>query len=172
MTCLPITLGLLIALLLGGCGTRASDVSMTVYNDASEPVVLWFYKSGGDVESHLMSPGTFAAVRPSGSMDTPISELPAMELKPGELLGTGARRGRFDAANEPILAVFGSARTLGEMAATPKRALSVDRVPLGAGENYVIIESAIPTRAARVSAGAFKQAIAGGSEAEASAATP
>ena len=146
---------LMLALVVAGCGVRPSTVAITVRSDAERPVVLWFYKSGPDVEGHLMSPGTYAVYSPPRPDNEGVADLPAVELRPGDTVRL-SERGRFSDQRIPTLAVFGSATTLTAMAAEPSESVSVARLPMGPGENFVVVESGLPTRAVRVSQGAFR----------------
>jgi hypothetical protein len=132
-----------------GCFSGGTELTVRVDNQATEPVVLWLYKTGPDVENHLMSPGTLLATLPVTENDDRPSGPPAIELPGQSSIVLGPVRGRFGRGSSPILGIFGTARTLNELAAEPKRSSTVARVELGPGENLVVVESAVPTRTLR-----------------------
>ncbi|MEM7806792.1 MAG: hypothetical protein AAF561_01625 [Planctomycetota bacterium] len=138
-----------LAFFAGGCIGR-SNVSATVENRADETVTLWLYKTGSDVERHLMSPGTMIAVMPATAADSdePAGP-PAVQLPPGQKVTIGPVKGRFGAGAVPTVGVFKGTPSLGELASEPQRTSRVARVPLGPGPNLVIVESTDPVRALR-----------------------
>lgn len=147
---------LIVCLLAAGCSGRSS-VSATVENRSDETVTLWLYKTGSDVETHLMTPGTMIAVLPPTDEDDQPAGPPAVRLPAGSRVTLGPVKGRFGGGAVPTVGVFRGTPSLAALAAEPQRTSRVARVPLGRGENLVIVESADPVRALRQSGGSVSE---------------
>lgn len=146
---------MLLSVLLVGCGTRPQTVEVTVRNDAEEPVVLWLTKSGPPVEEAWLSPGQVAAFYAPGDADHDLSQLPAVPLQPGEQVAFPPRKGRFPEGVFPVMKVYFGKSDLEALAGTATRGPNVDTVPLGAGQNFVVVRQVRPVNAQRVSEGIY-----------------
>ena len=152
----------MLLLLLGcvtGCGGPTYDVAVSVRNQSNRPVEVWMVKDGTPVEAAWLSPGQF--VLNFAPDEQEVADRPSLVLPAGEVGRVGPRPGRFPSGARPVLHVYESDQSVTALASTSRGSGLMDAVRLGFGQNYVLVDSAMPVTARRVDDVTFLEALHG-----------
>jgi hypothetical protein len=144
-------LALILALPLAGCSsTKTRSYSLGVVNASEAPVMLWLTKDGPPAEPKWLTPSQWLQLSAERSIPADVPH-PGIELAPGMRVDIGPEEGKFDRETEAVLLIYSTPVTLDEMAATPRRTALMEAVYLAPGQNWIMVRSASPVRADRVS---------------------
>ena len=136
---------------LVGCrSTQERTYSAGVVNSADQPVMLWLTKDGPPGEAKWLTPSQWLQLRDERSIPNDVQH-PGIEVPPGMRVDIGPEAGKFDRETEAVLLIYSMPVTLQEMAATPRRTSLMEVVYLAPGQNWIMVRSASPVRADRVS---------------------
>lgn len=148
---LSLILALLAALPLLGCrSTQDRTYRVGVVNTADEPVMLWLTKDGPPVEGGWLTPSQWLQLREERSIPSDVPH-PGIELPPGTRVDIGPQEGKFARETEAVLLIYSMPVDLDLMAATPRRTPLMEVVYLVPGQNWIMVRSASPVQADRVS---------------------
>jgi hypothetical protein len=145
--------GVALAGLAGAAGCRSTQdriYSVGVVNSADQPVMLWLTKDGPPGEAKWLTPSQWLQLSDERTIPTDVPH-PGIELAPGMRVDIGPEKGKFDRETEAVLLIYSMPVTLEEMAATPRRTSLMEVVYLSPGQNWIMVRSASPVRAERVS---------------------
>ncbi len=134
-----------------GCqGTRRETFEVSVVNEADAPVIAWLTKDGPPAEAGWLTPSQWLQLSEERSIPSDIPH-PGLEIAPGMRADIGPHEGRLSAETSAVLLIYSTPVSLEEMAATPRRTSLMEIVYLVPGQNFIVVRSAAPVRAERVS---------------------